>query len=375
MNDLRHTYSDAIFHKRIVIIGPTPPPLGGVSVHIKRVIAKLEQQNNTVYHINPEKLYRFNFLRIAPFKQCAQLWYLIKLCNIILYFRPHIIMYHAFCMRNSVPELMLLTKLKKIRLIIPFVLSLSKHKRGLSFRTNGPRIFLIEHDCRHLYQRTSKWKNWFSHYLKHTDQLICIGNITHQSYRDNGITVPQTVTIESAFLPPILAEEKAICATYPQELFTFLNTHTPIIVINAFQLTLWQGKDLYGIDQAIELIKSLKELYSDIGLVMVLGSMGDEHYYQVIMQRIQDYCLDTSVFIMQGQKELWPLLKYATVFIRPTLSDGYSVSIEEALYLGTPTVASDVCKRPANTVLYKVSDIVDFTEKTKAAIRLRFATT
>lgn len=267
----------------------------------------------------------------------------------ILYFRPHIIMYHAFCMRNSVPELMLLTKLKKIT---PYT------------------IMLIEHDCRHMYQRSTRWKKWFSHYLNRINQLMCIGNVTHQSYLDNGITMPHTVTVESAFLPPLMSEEKIICATYPQELFTFLRMHTPIIVINAFQLTLWQGRDLYGIDQTIEMIKHLKEIYSRIGLVIVLGSVGDEQYYQILMKRIHDYGLDNSIFIMQGQKELWPLLKYATVFVRPTLSDGYSVSIEEALHLGTPTVASNVCKRPANTILYKVSNSVDLTEKTRSILHV-----
>lgn len=347
MNELHHTYSDNITHKRIVIIGPTPPPLGGVSVHIKRVTGKLLQQNNAVYQINPEKLYRFNFLRIVPFKYCAQLWYLIKVCAIVLYYRPDIVMYHAFCMRNSIPELMLLSKLKKI---VPYT------------------TMLIEHDCRHIYQRSTKWKRWFSHYLTRINQLICIGNITHQSYVDNNITMPCVVTIESAFLPPMITEEKIICATYPQELFTFLSTHTPIIIINAFQLTLWQSRDLYGIDQTIEMIKNLKEIYPNIGLVVVLGSLGDEQYYQVLMKRIQTYVLHDAIFIMHGQKELWPLLKYATIFVRPTLSDGCSVSIAEALYLGTRTVASDVCKRPTGTVLYKAGDIIDFTEKIKQVL-------
>ncbi len=181
--------------------------------------------------------------------------------------------------------------------------------------------------------------------------------------------MPLAVTIESAFLPPMLSEEKIICATYLPELFTFLATHGPIIVVNAFQLTLWHGKDLYGIDQAIDMIKELKELYPKIGLVVVLGSVGDEQYYQALMKRIQVYAMQDFIFIMCGQKELWPLLKYATVFIRPTLSDGYSISIEEALYFQASVVASDVCKRPTGTVLYKVGDEVDLIEKVNNIIQ------
>ena len=113
-HELHHTYSDNITYKRILIIGPTPLPLGGVSVHIKRVIAKLTEQHNTVYQINPEQLYRFDFLRKTPFKYIAQAWYLITLCAKNIYYRPDVVMYHNFCARNSIPELMILTTLKKI---------------------------------------------------------------------------------------------------------------------------------------------------------------------------------------------------------------------------------------------------------------------
>ena len=128
-----------------------------------------------------------------------------------------------------------------------------------------------------MYQRTNNLKQWFNYYLAHCDQLICIGDITHKSYGDNGIAMPLKVTVESAFLPPILAEEKKICATYPPTLFTFLAMHKPIVVVNAFQLTLWQGKDLYGIDQAIAMMQELKKAHATIGLVIVLGSVGDDN--------------------------------------------------------------------------------------------------
>jgi len=345
--ELHHTYSDNITHKRVFIIGPYPPPLGGVSVHVKRVAEKLIRQHNIIYQINPEDLYPFSFLRMMPFKYCAQIGYLIKLSAMLLYYRPQIVIYHAFCMRNSIPELMLMSMLKKII---------------------SCTVMFVEHDCRHMYQQSRIWKNWFNYYLVQLDQLICIGNTTYHSYQENAIIMTMPVTIESAFLPPILSEEKIICATYPNTLFDFLALHTPIIVINAFKLTLWEGRDLYGIDQAIVMIKNLKESYPTIGLVIVFGFVGDEHYYHILMKRIEAYALQESIFILQGQKELWPLLKYATVFIRPTLSDSYGISIAEALYVGTPAVASDACKRPAGTVLYKTGDVVDFIEKVKNII-------
>lgn len=41
--------------KRILIIGPTPPPIGGVSVHVERLLAMLGDEF-AVEHINLRKI-------------------------------------------------------------------------------------------------------------------------------------------------------------------------------------------------------------------------------------------------------------------------------------------------------------------------------
>ena len=71
---------------------------------------------------------------------------------------------------------------------------------------------------------------------------------------------------------------------------------------------------------------------------------------------IKQYGLQEHIFILTGQRELWPLMKHVDLFLRPTLSDGASVSVEEALWCGTPVVASDVCMRPQHVILFKTGD-------------------
>ena len=53
------------------------------------------------------------------------------------------------------------------------------------------------------------------------------------------------------------------------------------------------------------------------------------------------------------------------VFVRPTNTDGYGVSIAEAIHFKIPAVASDVCQRPEGTILIRSRDIDDFTSKIK----------
>lgn len=56
---MKHSYTDNLHNKRIAILGPLPPPLGGVSVHVQRVIVKLTHQHNHVIHFDTCVEYRY----------------------------------------------------------------------------------------------------------------------------------------------------------------------------------------------------------------------------------------------------------------------------------------------------------------------------
>ncbi|MDF9507906.1 glycosyltransferase, partial [Bacillus cereus] len=62
---------------------------------------------------------------------------------------------------------------------------------------------------------------------------------------------------------------------------------------------------------------------------------------------------------LTGQKELWPLFKKSDIMIRPTYSDAYGISIEEAIYFNCRAIASNVCNRPEGTILFENRNIND----------------
>ena len=324
---LKHEYSDGIAHKAIAILGNYPPPLGGVSVHIKRVMHKFKQQHNQVHH--------FDTLHRA-----TMAGYVMRLVWFLLRVKPDIVYYHTIDLNSRLVEFHLLTMLKKII---------------------GFQLVVVEHNCRHLYNRSAQYKTTFSMLMRAVDHLVLIGNATEKSYKANHIVMPRVTTIEAAFLPPDQQEEKAIINTYPQELRAFIESHTFIITVNAFQLTLLEGKDLYGIDQCIELLRTLGD--KGAGLIIVLGHIGNTPHYRLLKERIALYALEDQCLWIVGQKELWPILKCSQVFLRPTLSDAESVSVQEALYFKVPVVASDVCIRPANVLTFKTGNVEDFYAK------------
>ena len=56
-------------------------------------------------------------------------------------------------------------------------------------------------------------------------------------------------------------------------------------------------------------------------------------------------------------------------FVRPTTHDGDAISVREALALGVPCVASDVCKRPTGTFTFQAGEAEDLTAQVLHALK------
>ena len=176
--------------------------------------------------------------------------------------------------------------------------------------------------------------------------------------------------VENAFLPPPLEDEPRILASYPDDLRAFLRRQHPIIVANAFKLVTWKGcADLYGLDMCVELLNRLHDTYPDAGLVFALADATYRRDYQAeIAQRIEACGLTNRVYFLTDQHELWPLFRRADLMVRPTATDGFALSVQEALSLGCRVVASDAGERPTGTITFRCRDIDDFEAKVRMAL-------
>lgn len=314
-------------NKKIVIIGILPAPLGGIAIHIQRVAQAYKEQQNTVriFDVSKKRWYKFLFYDF------------VKLLFSIIFFLPHKIDYHVSYTRRSLLEL--------------FVLSI------LSFFLRF-KINIVDHDCRYLYSRSWFYKKLNNIVLRLVHTQVIIGTSTYKSYCDTA-TYLKNYTIESAFVAPDVTLEKAILNTYPKSLNEFLKTHKPVICANAFDILLHNNQDLYGIDNCIELIRKIKQNFRNAGLVIAFAQISDKKYFQYIKLLVEAYHLEDSVYFLINNYEFWPLIKQTDLFVRPTLSDSFGISVAEAIFLNVPVVASDVCARPEGTMCYKSGDFED----------------
>jgi len=304
----------------------TPPPLGGVSVHIYRHSKVLQKENWIVKNLDYSKYTYFGKL--------------LKRITLILVPNLNVIHVHG-------------SDFKTIFVLI--------------FRPYKSTIKLTDHSGRWVSELKGFKKFIFIIFLKKIQQLILVSEHLERYYEVNGIKVPNNKTIiENAFIPPPTEDQPIIWKTYTEPTKKFIKEHQPLIVANASQLVFYQDTDLYGLDMCIELTVKLKEKYPNIGFLFALANdKENQSYFDKMKNRIKELAIEDNFFFMTGQKELWPLFKKADLMVRPTSNDGYGISIAEALYFGCPAIASDVCKRPEGTVLFKTRVLGDLLFKVK----------
>jgi glycogen(starch) synthase len=114
----------------------------------------------------------------------------------------------------------------------------------------------------------------------------------------------------------------------------------------------------YGFSLLVQAISELRRKHPRLGCVV----MGDSdcrpaslpQYLFAIGDLTHDACL--------------AVIARCDIFVRPTYSDADAVSVREAIALGTPVVASDVVSRPEGTLCFKTGDAGDLAAKIESLI-------
>ena len=312
----------------VAIIGPYPQPYGGISVHLKRFVDRLEREgiDHILYNTfsSAEKP-----VRVVSVAKHRVSWYLKFLlthrCKVV-----HLVSVNWFG-----------------RLLFGLVASIRPGKYMLSI--HGKSI---------TEELTSKNKlrafatGWL---LREMDAVIaCNTDIACYCLEVAGLPKEKVQTIP-AFIPPALDQDTAL----PGYIQDYIASHSPVLSAVGWIGKVHMGCDLYGIDMMVQLVKRLKHDYSRIGLILSVNG-GQE---TAIQQMVKDCCLsvgDSILAVTESLKEFTTLTALTDIFLRPTNTDGEAVSIREALFVGTPVVTSDAIQRPESCVLFANRDMDDF---------------
>ncbi|AJG97794.1 hypothetical protein LF65_01180 [Clostridium beijerinckii] len=317
----------------IAIIGTYPPPVGGVSVHIKRLTQALNNNsiNYTAYNLSKNRVeFNGNLYNVPNVK----LW----LIKYLFCCKDKIIHCHE---RNwyLIAILCIIKKIHKSKLL------LTLH----SFREDPEEFNWCKKLC-------------FFYSMKNIDHFIPVGENERNKLINYISNSGNKISVISSYLRPKYKEsdDKLI----PQYVWDFINKAKFLISANGC-IRFYRNQDLYGIDMLIELCKNLKsEGYNVSFLIAILckeqQNDNERSYYYDLKKKIKEYKLGQDIMLYEVKDtEFYPILRRSKLFLRPTNTDAYGVSIAEALCYQVPSIASNVCKRPEGTIVFKSRNIDD----------------
>lgn len=166
---------------------------------------------------------------------------------------------------------------------------------------------------------------------------------------------PKAVQIPAFIMPPNPND-----FPLPQNVGQMLNkAHSlafPLIVFNGALVTDPAQYDLYGFNIMAQTFNLLREQgIRFLALVMVNDSQLTPQKSQLLepmRQAIKALGNDALLEINSGFSLLPIMANEWSIYVRPTSTDGDSLSVREALALGMPVLASNVCPRPQGTISF-----------------------
>lgn len=321
---------------KVTIVGPYPPPFGGISVHIKRMKNYLKERN-----------IQCDILNNSDFTNLDESIYSVKSTKEVLlkalFEKSDLIHFHTI---NP-----------KMRMLLGFLKICNK------------KIILTIHG--ESFNKQLRKLNRFMRFLlvysiKNIDKIICVNQKHVEQLCGLGIK-EEKIEYIPAYLTPIdnIQDSEEI----NKDVWEFIAKKKILICANGW-IRFHHNQDLYGFDMLIDLIKKMKDNNKDVSLLIALLGYEEQPkeerlYYESLKEKIFKLGLQDNIFIYEVKDtEFYPIIKQSDLMIRPTNVDGYGVSIAEAIYFNVPCISSDVCNRPEGTILFKSRDSVDLYNKT-----------
>ena len=297
-------------NKTIGIFGPYPPPLGGISVHIARMEPFLNQESIDYTIFNHGLVENKNVISTNK-----KLFWYFKMLFIKKYNTFH---FHQFFL---------------FHFIFYFIFS--------NFRSE--KIIVTIHSERIL--SYSKLKRIFVlFFIRNTKRLKLI------SVSQNLNIYLNKQGIESVFLPAYVPPR------YVEEIK--IKHSKKLILFSVWKFNEKLANEIYNVPLAFKYLSHNKQKYK---MIFMVGnkSDSDEKYLQELIYKYQ---IANNIIILYNES-LINYLNNCQFLLRPNLSDGYGVSVQEALDLGVPAIASDACERPKGSVVFKNNDFEDLSSK------------
>lgn len=300
--------------KKFVIVGPTPPPIGGVSIHVSRLHSLLNRLGlpsvvvSTTSKTSAGGIVGIGHSKILGVFSCRDLYR--DSLVVVNSSELHGVLVSVFC------------------------------------KFSGATVVQYFHNARML-ERVSK--SWFGHlllkyFLSSLDEVFVV-NERIKGLVSSVINQSKPVYVVNPFLPPDSSEFVSVNS---------LNFKEDVFYVGWCGLGFGPRAEIYGLNFFIEVVERMRALGRNVVPVLAFGDYLelDESIFNELNLAFQE-----NFIVVPSHIPFVSVLPYLNAFIRPTLSDGDAVSIREALALSVPVLATDVVDRPKGVTVFPLGGI------------------
>jgi glycogen(starch) synthase len=323
--------------KTVFIVGPVPSPIGGISTYVHSLASILASSgNDTVvldfYPKNGKKKINGIYRHIECASFLGKIRGLLKIVW-VAWATNHPIHFH-FSTLNGV--------------LIGVVLSGCRVDRCL--------ITLHHGDNRRRYQKSSPiTQQAIKYIMPKYKKVVALSEDQSMFYENLGVAPKR---IDVAPVPLEIDSEQKIGTARSRSRST-----------SAKILTSGMLQDYYGYSDSIELCRKIQEPLN-VSLSIYLYGEGDlESFKKKLM--LQASGLEIEIFYEIERSKFLRELSSASLYVRPTYVDSFGMTVSEALKLGIPVVASDICQREIGTIVFRTGNMSEFKEKVCDALNSR----
>ncbi|TSJ66679.1 glycosyltransferase family 4 protein [Marinobacter vulgaris] len=306
---------------KVFVLGVIPPPIGGVSVHVKRFFDFCNENSTgieiAIFDYKKKKVF------FGPFKKGIHyaLW---------------------FFLRSNIVHIHISSGLKVFALLVS-------------------KLFLKKVVYTHHNSIVSN-PHLFRFMCKYSDEIVLV-NSENISESIGGINSKKKVHEVPAFIP------KSHKASLPLELLGSLGGFGDIISTNCSSGRIIDDEEVYGISRLVAVFQEAASgrLIENTALLICDPSRSYNDCFN--WSSLYNLKNGNGVIYWSDDVDFSEVICRSTCTVRATITDGDSLSVRESLYYKVPVIASDVVKRPQGTVLYRVKDDLDLMHKIVATLK------
>jgi len=307
---------------KILLVGPFPPPHGGVSVHVLTLQSFLRTSGITcsVLNISPGAPKSDQYVSIRGTLHFLRLLLSYSLKGWSL---------HVHTNGHNAKSWLVAIASGLVGLIGPGTM--------LTIHSGMSPAYLNS-------RRSGRLLAWTA--CKFYRHIIAVNSEIKDVLRSR--SVPEArIEILPAFLPTLNALPEL-----PENFKSWSHSHHPIISTALF------FRPEYGFGLLVHAVGELRKKHPRLGCIVMGDSESRPEGLPGHLFAIGDVTHESCLAVIAR----------SDIFVRTTFSDGDAISVREAIAAGTPVVASDVVSRPAGTFCFKTGDARDLASKIESLL-------